>query len=244
MVGSTVPSSLTRRSTIWIDCSTDWRMRSTMAGSVTAFDDGRLGDGKADQAAAGINHLDAALARGAEDAPKRLGQFAQLAQRLRAVHALAETNLDGIAADGGRGQRPPVVADHAADVLAQCLHLFLAHRVGVDLEQDVRAALQIEAQHDMALRPFRPGTQRGLGEKIRKCGEAHNERREQNRRRSPPRNVQHAPGPPADRPINSTCPPLLLARPWSAHRPPSSESGERGCRLQSRPRSARRRPLW
>jgi hypothetical protein len=33
--GSTVPSSLTRRSMIWIDCSTDWRTRSMIAGSLS-----------------------------------------------------------------------------------------------------------------------------------------------------------------------------------------------------------------
>ena len=33
--GSTVPSSLTRRSTIWIDCSTDWRTRSVIAAGGT-----------------------------------------------------------------------------------------------------------------------------------------------------------------------------------------------------------------
>ena len=74
------------------------------------------------------------------------------------IDALAHAELDGVAADRHRGRAAePVLAQHAAHVVAQALDLLLAHRVGIDLEQDVRAALQIEAEHDVALRPFRPG---------------------------------------------------------------------------------------
>ena len=69
--GSTVPSSLTRRSMIWIDCSTACRMRSTIAGSVTVSRISRC------------RHRDVerALAGGAEDAAERLRQLAQLGER-------------------------------------------------------------------------------------------------------------------------------------------------------------------
>ena len=150
--GSTVPSSLTRRSTIWIDCSTAWRMRSTIAGSV--------GVSRIRPPPASTTSTDA-LAGGAEQAAERLRQLAQL----RAARASDRRPR-------GRGTRPccrgspragaaePVVAHHAAHVVAQRLDLLLAHRGGIDLEQDVRAALQVEAEHDVALRPFRPALAR------------------------------------------------------------------------------------
>jgi hypothetical protein len=76
--GSTVPSSLTRRSTIWIDCSTVWRMRSVIAA---------CGDGELDQAAAGVAtsrlrwplepaaRRAAATARAAWSAPSAVGSL-------------------------------------------------------------------------------------------------------------------------------------------------------------------------
>ena len=70
--GSTVPSSLTRRSTIWIDCSIDLP---------DALGDGGLRHREADQAAAGIGDFEAALAAGAEQAAERLRQLAQLGER-------------------------------------------------------------------------------------------------------------------------------------------------------------------
>ena len=184
--GSTVPSSLTRRSTIWIDCSTAWRMRSMIAGSVGVS---RI------SAAAGVDHVDRALAGGAEQAAERLRQLAQLGQRQLTVDALADAELDGVAADRRRGRAAePVLAHHAAHVVAQRLDLLLAHRVGVDLEQDVRAALQVEAEHDVALRPFRPGLHDLLGQEIRHREQADDERREQDRQCLPARNVQHGLG--------------------------------------------------
>ena len=77
--GSTVPSWLTRRSTIWIDCSMVWRMRSVIGG---------LRHRQADQAAAGIADFEAALAAGAEQSAERLRQLAQLGQRGRQVGVL------------------------------------------------------------------------------------------------------------------------------------------------------------
>ena len=68
--GSTVPSSLTRRSTIWIDCSIDLP---------DAVGDRGLRHGQPDQPAAGVGDFKAALAAGAQQAAERLRQFTQLA---------------------------------------------------------------------------------------------------------------------------------------------------------------------
>ena len=147
--GSTVPSSLTRRSTIWIDCSTDWRMRSTMAGSVGVR---RITPLPASR------HLERALAGGAEDAAERLRQLAQLGQR-RSVSTPSRTRNSTVLPriDAAPDCRAASRSTRRTSSRKR-LELLLADRVGVDFEQDVRAALQVEAEHEVALRPFRPRT--------------------------------------------------------------------------------------
>ena len=67
--------------------------------------------------------------------------------------ALADMHLDAVAAHDQAGIADARLAQHAAHVVAQVLQHFLAHGLGIDLEQEVRAALQVEAEHDVALRP-------------------------------------------------------------------------------------------
>jgi hypothetical protein len=73
------------------------------------------------------------------------------------IDTLADTELHGTAADhrGGRAAQA-VLAHHAADIIAHRLDFFFANRGGVDFEKDMGTALQIEAEHQLALRPFRP----------------------------------------------------------------------------------------
>ena len=181
--GSTVPSSLTRRSTIWIDCSTDCRIRSVIAA---------CGHGQPDQPAAGVGDLEAALAAGAHQAAERLRQLAQLGQRGRPgrCRVLIRTSTAS-AAHGEPGIGDLGLAQHAADVVANLVELVLLDRVGIDLEQDVRAALQIEAEHQMALRPFRPGLDGGFREEVRNRAQADHQRRQNDRQRLPPCEIQH-----------------------------------------------------
>src|SRR5215467_9050088 len=51
-------------------------------------------------------------------------------------------------------------------VVLQREQLLPPHVVGVDLEQDVRAALQVEAEHDVALRPIRPALDGAFREEV------------------------------------------------------------------------------
>jgi hypothetical protein len=85
-----------------------------------------------------------------------LRQLAQLGQREVEIALLADADLDRQPARHQARVADALLAQHAAHVVAQLLGLFLAHVVGIDLKQDVRATLQIEPQHEMTLRPFRP----------------------------------------------------------------------------------------
>src|SRR5262249_14204891 len=69
--------------------------------------------------------------------------------------------------------------------------LLAAHVVGVDLQQDVRAALQVEAEHHVALRPLGPALHHALGHEVRHGEQAHDHGREHDRQRLPTREKQH-----------------------------------------------------
>ena len=241
--GSTVPSSLTRRSTIWIDCSTDWRMRSMMAGSV---------GGEPDQAAAGIDDVDRTLAGGAEDAAERLRQFAQLGQRRAADRRLR-----------GCGTSTVVAADRRS---GRCCRAALSRSTRRTSSRSVssfslRTAL-VSTSSRMCEPPCRsrPSTmwrcaQVGhdctvcSGKKFGTAKTQTSKRREQDRRRLPAGEIKHRSGGPSGGlaiacAISSTRRPPSPARPWRARRSPSSASGAPARRRRSRPRPARRRPPW
>ena len=86
--GSTVPSSLMRRSTIWIDCSIVCRMRSVMAACGTVR---RISPPPAS------DDFEAALPAGAEQTAERLRQLAQLGKRRLQVGIL-DADLDRVVA--------------------------------------------------------------------------------------------------------------------------------------------------
>ena len=96
---------------------------------------------------------DGAGQRGAE----RLGQLTQLWQRLGAVGRIgnAELHAPGLQADAAR-QLHVLLAQAAADVVAQRLDAAADHRGRVHFEQHMGAALQVEPEHDGAGRePWR-----------------------------------------------------------------------------------------
>ncbi len=144
-----------------------------------ALDDAGIGELELNQTA-GFGDVDVALAGGAEQAAQRLRQFAELGERLLRVLTLADAQLDAVTARRQSGIADTRFPQDATDVVEQGLYLFLAHGRGVDLEQDVRAALQVETEHDVTLRPYRQSFHGRFGEEIRDGAQAHDKRREEN----------------------------------------------------------------
>ena len=145
------------------------------------LDDGRLHDGELNEPATGVDDIERALAGRTEEAAKRLRQFAELGQRLVQV-VFAHAHFDGVAANDRRAHQADArVARRLADFIAQRVDLLLAHVVDVDFEQDMRSTLQIEPQHNVALRPFRPLRDGRFGKEVRDRAQANHQRGEQNR---------------------------------------------------------------
>src|SRR4029453_12472628 len=71
------------------------------------------------------------------------------------------------------------------------IELFLLHVVGIDFEQQIGATLQVEAGHDMPLRPERPRLYSLLRKEIRNREQADDQRRQNDRQRFPPREKKH-----------------------------------------------------
>ena len=211
-----------------------------------ALGDRRRGQREADQAAAEIGDIDRALAAAAEHATDRLGKFPQLRQRDLRVGAFANADLDAVAAGDEPGIADPRLAQHAPHVIEQRLDFFFPHGVGIDLEQEVRTALKIQPQHDMALRPGRPALHHAVGEEIGDGEQADDDRRDQDRDRLPAGEKQH------ENPCPSQRPPAAISRtprpspvpPWHGLRTPSNAFAARGRRPRSRPRSDRRPRPW
>src|SRR5262249_13901909 len=156
-----------------------------------ALEKRRLGDGQTNDAAADVLDVERALAGGADEAAERLRQLAQLGEPLLQV-VLADHDLYRVAADHrGARETDAGLAQDLAHVVLQRQQLLPAHVVDIDLEQDVRAALQVEAEHDSALRPLRPALDRALGEEIRNREQAADQCREQDRRRLPSGDMEH-----------------------------------------------------
>src|SRR5262249_655374 len=130
--------------------------------------------------AALVGYLKRALAGPAKDAAERLRELTQLRERGLQV-ALAHRDLDAIAAHHRHADQREarVPAQHAPHVVAQLIELLLADRRGIDLVQQMRAAPEVEAEHDLALRPFRPTSNCLLREEIRHSQQAHKQRGKQ-----------------------------------------------------------------
>jgi len=77
----------------------------------------------------------------------------------------------------------PTPGSQLALFTAYDYHAFVTDRAG--------DKLQIEAEHEMALRPFRPGFDGGFGEEIRNRAQADHQRCQNDRQRLPPREIQH-----------------------------------------------------
>ena len=125
--GSTVPSSLTRRSTIWIDCSTDWRMRSVIAAGGTVS---RISPPPASV----TSRLRWPLAPSRP--PSGCDRSRSLVERVLQIGVLADADLDAVAARSQPGIADPGIAQRAADIVADLVELVFLDVVGIDLEQD------------------------------------------------------------------------------------------------------------
>src|SRR5215471_65756 len=99
------------------------------------------------------------------------------------------------------------LAQEPAGVIGKRLDHRLLHGIGIDLEQKVRATLQIEPEDQTALRPSRPGLHESLREEIGHDHQAYREDREQYRCGLPSREIQHDAGAPRQREIDKGCPP-------------------------------------
>ena len=97
--------------------------------------------------------VDAALSRRAENSGQRLRQLAQLAERGLDVAVARDVHLDAVAVNGASGEGNARLAQHAQHVVGKPLQPLLAHGIGVDLKKQAGAALQVEAEHDVTLRP-------------------------------------------------------------------------------------------
>ncbi len=221
----------------------------------------RLRHGEPDQPAAGVGDFEAALAAGAEQTAERLRQLAQLGQRGRQLGVLGDPHLDVVGAHRQPGIGDLGVAQDAADVVANLVELVLLDRVGIDLEQEVRTALQIEAEHEMTLRPFRPGLHPAPRERSSERRNRHTtsavrmiasafhrvkyniELTRQNSGECARRDKERASSRTSRLPWRFR-PFPWPARPWRGRPKSSAASAARGRRRRSRIRSGRRRPLW
>ena len=182
--GSTVPSSLTRRSMIWIDCSTACRTRSVIAG---------CGHGQADQAATGVGDVDAALAGRAEQC-RRAAATVRAAWSARSATSvsLAMRTSTLVAAHGEAGVADRGVAQHAAHVVAHlhracpCARHWRRLRAGCAS----RPADRGRARHDAA--PISASVLTVcVGKEVRHGATGTRQGGQQDRQRLPPREIQH-----------------------------------------------------
>ena len=120
-------------------------------GAAHAVVDAGLGDVDRDLAVAALLHGERGLAAGACDAAGDLRERANLGHDLGAVGGVVDADLNAARrpADAAR-ERDALLAQHAAHVVAQIVDLLLEHVGGVHLQHQMRPALQIEAQHDLA----------------------------------------------------------------------------------------------
>ncbi len=182
-----------------------------------AFGDGRLRHRQPDQAAASILHLEAALAAGTQQTAERLRQLAQLGERGRRV-GLRHAHLDHVAADvDAAGEANARVAQRPARIVDDLIELVRLDRVGIHFKQQVGTALQVEPEHDVALRPLRPGLDGCFRKEIRHGEQAHEQCRRNDRDDLPASEIEHG----LNRslvaaPTLSSPPRPSPARPWRA----------------------------
>src|SRR5437588_6300 len=131
-----------------------------------ALEDRRIGYGEPNQPTADVLNIERTLSGGAEHASERLRKLSQLRQSLLKI-ALTDMDLDAVAPDHWRaGETDPRLPQNLADVILQGHELLSAHVALVDLQQDMRASLQVEPEHHMALCPFGQFPDGALGEEV------------------------------------------------------------------------------
>jgi hypothetical protein len=82
-------------------------------------------------------------------AAQRLRQFAQLGQHFFAIRGIGNAHTDTAALDADAAlERDALFAQHAAHIVAQDIDLRAQNGARIDLQQHMRTALQIQAQHD------------------------------------------------------------------------------------------------
>ena len=113
---------------------------------------GRVGQ-RQPNAVGALRHVERAAVSARERAADRLAQRLQKLERLGALARVGDPDHDRARLDrDAAGDRDLALAQLLPHVVAQRLDLALDHRGGVDLHQQVGAALQIEAKHDLAQR--------------------------------------------------------------------------------------------
>ena len=151
-----------------------------------------LRDGQSDQAVAGVGHIEIALRGAAEQPAERLRQVAKFRQRIGQIGIVSDANLDRIALHGKVVIQDPGGSQRALHVLADLAEPAPLHVLGIDLEQQVRAALQVEAEHHSPLCPKWPTLHRRFREEVRHRAKTHDQRSQDNaERRLPPGEVLH-----------------------------------------------------
>ena len=101
----------------------------------------------------GLRHIERAAVSSGERASDRLAQRLEKLERLGALGRIGDADDDRPRLSRDAAGYPDLaLAQFLPHVVAQRLHLALDHRGGVDFHQQVGAALQIEAEHDLAQR--------------------------------------------------------------------------------------------
>ncbi len=117
--------------------------------------DAGVGHRELDEAVTACRDVEGRRVGGAEAAAKpgagRARQFAQFRQRAFEFGGVRNAELDAARKRAyAAGNRDFLVAQHAADGIAQIIDHGLDDRLAVDLKQHMRAALQVKAEHDGA----------------------------------------------------------------------------------------------
>src|SRR4029077_1948848 len=126
-----------------------------------------------------------------EQAAERLRQFAQFGKRSLQFGVSGDADFDGVVSRGEAGIADLGLAQGAANVVAHLVELFFPDVIGIHFQKQVGAALQIEPEDETPLGPGRPILYFRLRKEVRHCEQTHGQRRENDRQRLPPREIQH-----------------------------------------------------
>src|SRR5579883_1853360 len=115
--------------------------------------DRRIGERHLDRALVGLVDVERMARRADHGVADRLVELPQKLQRLVALRGVGDPHLNAALLHGdAAGDRYSALAQLAADIVAQLLDLRMGQRGAVHFEQNVRAALQVEPEHDLPRR--------------------------------------------------------------------------------------------